>query len=65
MIPALQNANTATADVGMVWVLTHISLVVPAALTFGSPCSAHLDQREFIVLAGQQFCPGLATNLQL
>jgi hypothetical protein len=49
----------------MFLVLTHIPLVVPAALAFGSPRSAHLDRCKLVVLAGQHFGPGLAANLQL
>tara|TARA_A200000113_G_scaffold158226_1_gene142895 strand:- start:11 stop:202 length:192 start_codon:yes stop_codon:yes gene_type:complete len=61
--PALQNADAATADVGMVWMLAHVSLVVPAALAFGSPRSAHVDQREVVLVAGEHFSPGLSTQL--
>ena len=64
-VELLQGPLSPTADVGVVGMLTHISFVVPAALAFGSTCSAHFDHREVVVLAGQKFGPGFAADLQL
>ena len=63
MSPALQNADATTAEMEVVWMLAHVSLVMPAALAFGSPRSAHLDQRELVLMAGEHFSPGLSPQL--
>ena len=49
----------------MLRVLTHIPLVVPAALAFGPPRSAHLDRCELVVVTGEHFRPGFTAQLQL
>ena len=65
MSPALQHANAATTNVGMIGMPTHIAFVVPATLALAAACAAHFDHSKFVVLAGQQLGPGFATDLQL
>ena len=64
MSTAFENADTATADVGMVWMDPHPLRNASSVRTW-FPRTTDLDQRNLVVLVGQQFSPGLATDLQL
>lgn len=65
MSPALQNSDAAPANGGVFGMVTYVAFVVPAAVALGPAGAGYLDHRGGVVLAGQQFGPGLPTQLQL
>ena len=65
MSATVKDSHTATADCGVPGMLTNIPFVVPAAIAFDAAGPAHLDHRNGIVLAGEQFRPGFTTELEL
>ena len=45
--------------------LAHITLVMPAALAFAAARPGNLNERDVVILIGEQFSPGLTADLQL